>query len=166
MNASVYNEREDSFAQYFNLRKRKKEFAQKKVIDLPSKKQYFGKTREYLKGESEDIEAIADYIAYDEINLNKKNFGFNIKYNQLALDGADNDSKAEKAAMVAKQKVVAAVKKKAADAIKKRIFRRVIIRTTLQSLNAVLSTIGTIFGIFITLVFIIISVLLWIIGMG
>lgn len=166
MNTSVYNEREDRFAQYFNLRKRKQEYAKKQIIDLPPKKQYFSKTREYLKSESDDIEAIADYIAYDEINLNKKNFGFNIKYNQLALDGADKESKAEKVAMVAKQKAAAIIKKKAADAIKKRIVRRVIVRTTLQTLNAVLSTLGTIFGIFITLVFIIISVLLWIIGIG
>lgn len=84
-------QREQYFTEYFNLKKKQKEYKEKENIECFKKKQTRQKIKEYFKGESEDIEAIADNLASDRNNNFKKNIGFQLKYNQVAWDGVEND---------------------------------------------------------------------------
>jgi hypothetical protein len=65
MKAESYN-KEQIYSEFFNLRRRKKELNDRKIIKYVQPKKYFARTRDLLQGEMEDIEAVADCLGYKD----------------------------------------------------------------------------------------------------
>ena len=166
MGSTNQNEREQAFAEYFNLIKRKKEFASVSDIKKPeAPRSIFQRYRELMKGESEDIQAVADYIADSGSMAKRYNIGYNIGNGYYAQDGGDKEEAAPAAEKKA-EKTADAAKNKAAEAIKKKFIKRAAVRTGLQAVNVVFSSLSTVLGIFVFIFFIIITAILWLFGIA
>ena len=173
MSIEAYNQREQYFSEYFNLKKKKKELiSDRQVIKLPQKKQHFQKIREYLKGECADIEAIASHLAGDNQNGVKNNFGHQVKYCQMALDGAENsmsEANQEDAATEADQgaepeEKAEVAKEQAKAAATRRIMARATAQTTIRYAGALASSVVVILAAIILFLILILTIVMWLFG--
>ncbi len=174
---------EQYFTEYFNLKKKKEEFLEKKAIIVPKSKKYFSKIKGYFIEDRSDSKAAASDFSRYSVSEKKYNIGAKIKRLNYSMDGAEeikgeeeslnagveNGEKPEAESTVENipdQPAVSDSMEKKSEGVKRGISKKVIIRTVFQSIGAFLSIFGMIFGILIMIFFVALTVLLWVVGVA